>query len=136
QNKQVVHLEKGKLVPIKIEYQSDQILTRDSNIFKEFQLFKVDSQQHSHQVQLDELRNPDFNKKETQQFLEKAAKTNLFTQNMKRDTDDDDDTDTDGDSIPDLWEENGYTIQNKVAVKWDDSFAAKGYTKFVSNPLE
>ncbi|OTW37622.1 binary toxin-like calcium binding domain-containing protein, partial [Bacillus thuringiensis] len=135
QNKQVVHLEKGKLVPIKIEYQSDQLLNRDSNIFKEFKLFKVDSQQHAHQVQLDELRNPAFNKKETQQFLEKASKTNLFTQDIKRDTDDDD-KDTDGDSIPDLWEENGYTIQNKIAVKWDDSFAAKGYTKFVSNPLD
>ncbi|MGG0756895.1 binary toxin-like calcium binding domain-containing protein [Brevibacillus laterosporus] len=133
QNKQVVHLEKGKLVPIKIEYQPDQIVNRDSKIFKEFKLFKVDSKQQSHQVQLDELRNPEFNKKETQQFLEKASKTNLFTQNMKRD---EDATDTDGDSIPDLWEENGYTIQNKVAVKWDDSFAAKGYTKFVSNPFD
>nr|WP_313782055.1 binary toxin-like calcium binding domain-containing protein [Paenibacillus larvae] len=52
---------------------------------------------------------------------------------------DDDDTidiDTDNDKIPDVWEENGYTIKNKLVVKWDDSLAAKGYTKFVSNPNE
>ncbi|MBJ7966992.1 binary toxin-like calcium binding domain-containing protein [Bacillus cereus] len=132
--KQVVHLEKGKLVPIKIEYQSDTSLNIDSKAFKEFKLFKIDSQNQSQQVQQDELRNPEFNKKESQEFLEKASKTNLFTQKMKRAIDED--TDTDGDSIPDLWEENGYTIQNRIAVKWDDSLASKEYTKFVSNPLD
>nr|ABR68093.1 Vip1A(BR) [Bacillus thuringiensis] len=129
--KQVVHLEKEKLVPIKIEYQSDTKFNIDSKTFKELKLFKIDSQNQSQQVQ---LRNPEFNKKESQEFLAKASKTNLFKQKMKRDIDED--TDTDGDSIPDLWEENGYTIQNKVAVKWDDSLASKGYTKFVSNPLD
>ncbi|PNK22774.1 hypothetical protein CBR59_30085 [Bacillus thuringiensis] len=132
--KQVVHLEKGKLVPIKIEYQSDTPLNIDSKAFKEFKLFKIDSQNQSQQVQRDELINPEFNKKESQEFLAKASKINLFTQKMKRDIDED--TDTDGDSIPDLWEENGYTIQNRIAVKWDDSLASKGYTKFVSNPLD
>ncbi|MBG9789833.1 binary toxin-like calcium binding domain-containing protein [Brevibacillus laterosporus] len=133
-NKQSVHLEKGQLVQIKIEYQSDDALHIDNKIFKELKLFKIDSQNHSQQVQQDELRNPEFNKKETQVFLKKASKTNLFTQKTKRDIDED--TDTDGDSIPDVWEENGYTIQNKVAVKWDDSLASKGYQKFTSNPLE
>lgn len=132
--KQVVHLEKGKLVPIKIEYQSDTPLNIDSKAFKEFKLFKIDSQNQSQQVQRDELRNPEFNKKESQEFLAKASKINLFTQEIKRDIDED--TDTDGDSIPDLWEENGYTIQNRIAVKWNDSLASKGYTKFVSNPLD
>ncbi|MFC0616114.1 binary toxin-like calcium binding domain-containing protein [Enterococcus faecalis] len=48
----------------------------------------------------------------------------------------DDSVDTDNDSIPDEWEINGYTIQNKKAVKWKDSFLEKGYVKYVSNPLE
>ncbi|TKI81750.1 hypothetical protein FC695_42590, partial [Bacillus cereus] len=34
------------------------------------------------------------------------------------------------------WEENGYTIQNRMAVKWTDDLASKGYTKFISNPYE
>ncbi|WP_308218773.1 binary toxin-like calcium binding domain-containing protein [Bacillus cereus group sp. BfR-BA-01347] len=132
--KQVVHLEKGKLVPIKVEYQSDETLNMDSQTFKNLKLFKVDSQNQSHQVQLDELRNPAFNKKETQEFIVKASKTNLFTQKTNRDIDEV--MDTDGDSIPDLWEKNGYTIQGKIAVKWDDSLANKGYIKYVSNPYE
>ncbi|OTX95991.1 hypothetical protein BK726_02050 [Bacillus thuringiensis serovar londrina] len=132
--KQVVHLEKGQLVPIKIEYQADKPIDMDSETFKNLKLFKVDAQQKSHQIQLDELRNPEFNKKETQEFLKKAAASNLFTQKVKSTKDEDDDSD--GDSIPDRLEENGYTIQNKVAVPWDDSLASKGYTKFVSNPLD
>ncbi len=132
--KQVVHLEEGQLVPIKIEYQADEPFSEDSQTFKNLKLFKIDTQQQSYQIQLDELRNPEFNKKETQEFLTKAAKTNLFTQKVKSTMDED--TDTDGDSIPDLLEQEGYTIQNKVAVKWDDSLASEGYTKFVSNPLD
>ncbi|MBN9901331.1 binary toxin-like calcium binding domain-containing protein, partial [Bacillus thuringiensis] len=132
--KQVVHLEKGQLVPIKIEYQADKPIDMDSEIFKNLKLFKVDAQQQSHHIQLDELRNPEFNKKETQEFLKKAASSNLFTQKVKSTKNEDDDTD--GDSISDGFEENGYTIQDKHAVKWDDSLASKGYTKFVSNPLD
>ncbi|HDR5276343.1 hypothetical protein AT268_13755 [Bacillus cereus] len=132
--KQVVHLEKGQFVPIKIEYQANEPFNAASQTFKNLKLFKIDTQQQSHQIQLDELRNPEFNKKETQEFLTKATKTNLITQKVKGTRDED--TDTDGDSIPDIWEENGYTIQNKIAVKWDDSLASKGYTKFVSNPLD
>ncbi|AMR88630.1 MULTISPECIES: binary toxin-like calcium binding domain-containing protein [Bacillus cereus group] len=132
--KQVVHLEKEKLVPIKIEYQSDTKFNIDSKTFKEFKLFKIDSQNQSQQVKRDELRNPEFNKKESREFLAKASKTNFFMQKMKRDIDED--TDTDGDSIPDLWEENGYTIQNKVAVKWDDKFAQQGYVKYLSSPYQ
>ncbi|MED1637902.1 PA14 domain-containing protein [Bacillus thuringiensis] len=132
--KQVVHLKKGQFVSIKIEYQADEPFNAESQTFKYLKLFKVDTKQQSHQIQLDELRNPEFNKKETQEFLTKATKTNLITQKMKSTRDED--TDTDGDSIPDIWEENGYTIQNKIAVKWDDSLENTEYTKFVSNPLD
>ncbi|WP_346726015.1 binary toxin-like calcium binding domain-containing protein, partial [Bacillus thuringiensis] len=116
------------------EYQLDEPLNIDDEKFKGFKLLKVDNQKQLHQVQQDELRNPEFNKKESQEFLAKASKINLFTKKIKRDIDEG--TDTDGDSIPDMWEENGYTIQNRIAVKWNDSLASKGYTKFVSNPLD
>ncbi|MCU4733707.1 PA14 domain-containing protein [Bacillus cereus] len=133
-DKQTVHLEKGKVVPIKIEYQSDENLTLNSTVFKDLKLFKVDEKNQAHQIQQDELKNPEFNKKETKEFLSKASKMELFS--SKETKNDDDDIDTDGDSIPDGWEENGYTIQRKVAVKWDDSLAEKGYLKYVSNPYE
>ncbi|HDR3452152.1 Vip1Fa1 (plasmid) [Bacillus thuringiensis serovar morrisoni str. 4AA1] len=137
QKKQVVHLEKDKLVPIKIEYQSDKALNPDSQMFKELKLFKINSQKQSQQVQQDELRNPEFGKEKTQTYLKKASKSSLFSNKSKRDIDEDidEDTDTDGDAIPDVWEENGYTIKGRVAVKWDEGLADKGYKKFVSNPF-
>ncbi|HDR3451566.1 Vip1Ea1 (plasmid) [Bacillus thuringiensis serovar morrisoni str. 4AA1] len=135
EDKQTIHLEKGKMVPIKIEYQSNEPLTVDSKVFNDLKLFKIDGHNQSHQIQQDDLKNPEFNKKETKELLSKTAKRNLFSSNEVR-SDEDDDLDTDGDSIPDNWEMNGYTIQRKMAVKWDDSFAEKGYTKFVSNPYE
>lgn len=42
--------------------------------------------------------------------------------------------DTDADGIPDEWETNGYTVQNKKIVPWDDSIKNKGYKKMTSNP--
>lgn len=47
----------------------------------------------------------------------------------------DEDLDTDNDNIPDAYEKNGYTIKDLIAVKWDDSLAAQGYKKYVSNYL-
>ena len=132
--KQRVHLEKGQFVPIRIEYKPNGKLSTGSAAWNKLRLVKTDIRNHTIPVQQDELRNPDFNKKETKDFLKKASVSYLHSQ--KAVEDDDDDKDTDGDSIPDSWEENGYTIMNKVAVKWDDSYASKGYTKFVSSPLD
>lgn len=131
-DKQVVHLERGKLVQIKIDYQSNEVINPNNENFNNFKLFKVDNKNQSHQVQQDELKNPEFNKKETQEKLSEFVKTNLLSRIARED----EDLDTDGDTIPDAWEKNGYTIQRKIAVKWNDSLASKGYKKFLSNPYE
>lgn len=119
QEKKVVHLEKNKFISIEIEYQSPKDM--DSNSLKEIKLYKIDNQKKVHQITQEELFNPEFDTNKNKLTGRSAV---------------DDDTDTDGDSIPDNWEVTGYTIKNKVAVKWEDAFASEGYTKFVSNPLE
>ncbi|MEC2715705.1 PA14 domain-containing protein [Bacillus cereus] len=106
--KQVIHLEKGQFVPIKIEYQAEKPFNTECQTFKNLKLFKVDNQKQPHQIQLDELRNPEFNEKETQEFLTKTTITNLFTQKVKSIRDKE--TDKEEDSIPDSCKENGYTI--------------------------
>lgn len=141
QDKQRVHLEKDKLVPIKIKYQPPKTVQVDSTIFKELKLFKINTQNQQQQVKQEELRNPAFNEK--QQQAEKKSNSGR----TKRDTSVeqeiesqqvtlDDSIDTDNDGIPNEYEEYGYTIKNKVAVPWDDVFYKNGYTKFISNPLD
>ena len=132
--KQIIHLEKGQLARIKIEYQPAHQVQVDNKVFQNLKLYKMDTQNNLIPMQQNDFRNPDFNSEETRSFVTKASKTNLF--NGKVRSDDDEELDTDGDGIPDVWEINGYTIQKKLAVKWDDSFASQGYTKFVSNPYE
>ncbi|WP_276307178.1 binary toxin-like calcium binding domain-containing protein [Bacillus thuringiensis] len=120
QEKQIIHLEKDKLVRIKIEYRPANQLQLDNKIFQDLKLYKVDDQNKAVPMQQDDLRNPDFNSEETRSFITKASKTNLFNGKVRSDDDDHDhDLDTDGDGIPDIWEVNGYTIQKKLAVKWD-----------------
>lgn len=127
QGKQPVSLEKGQLAAITIFYSPTTSLKLESKQWKELTLLKTNEQNQSLPVPQEELLNPDF------RDTTGAQQARLHE---KQTMDIDEDTDTDGDAIPDLWEQNGYTIQNKVAVKWDDSFAEEGYTKFMSNPLE
>ncbi|HDR4766490.1 TPA: binary toxin-like calcium binding domain-containing protein [Bacillus thuringiensis] len=126
-NKQVVHLEKDKLVSVKIEYQSNETINLDSNVFQSMKFFKKDSKNKLYQIQQDELRNPEVSRKD--------AKVTLSKKGIKQTVDEvDDDTDSDDDKIPDNWEVDGYTVKRLMAVKWDDEFAEKGYQKYVSNP--
>ncbi|MBJ8154288.1 binary toxin-like calcium binding domain-containing protein [Bacillus cereus] len=129
--KQKVHLEKDKLVSIRIEYKPQAQLHATTQSFQNLKLYKIDATGKEIPINQKDLRNPDLNTEQSQTFLKKASKTSLFSKTQYNEF-----IDTDGDSIPDLWEENGYTIQNKVAVKWTDDLASKGYKKFVSNPHE
>ncbi|MGA5662635.1 binary toxin-like calcium binding domain-containing protein [Bacillus bombysepticus] len=122
-NKQVVHLEKDKLVSIKIEYQSNESINLDSKVFQDLKLFKKDSKNQLYQMQQDELRNPEFSRK-----ADKGKETEKIEGTV------DGERDSDKDGIPDIWEIDGYTVQQQMAVKWDDSLAEKGYKKYVSNP--
>lgn len=126
-DKQLVSLKKGQLAAITIFYFPSAQLNPESKQLKELKLIKTNEQKQSLQVQQEELLNPDF--RDTKSFKQGQI-------DERKSTDIDEETDSDNDTIPNLWEENGYTIKNKLAVKWDDSFANAGYTKFVSNPLE
>ncbi|PGT97344.1 hypothetical protein COD21_31960, partial [Bacillus cereus] len=129
--KQSVHLEKDKLVSIKIEYNSDTVLHADAKDSQNLKLFKIDSADNEIPIEQEDLRNPDFNSKQSQVFLEQSAKSSLFNRDQSTDF-----LDTDGDSIQDEWEEQGYTIVNKLAVKWTEELGNKGYTKFLGDPHE
>ncbi|MBJ8154289.1 binary toxin-like calcium binding domain-containing protein [Bacillus cereus] len=130
--KQRVSLEKDKLVPIKIEYRPSNSLNAGNSDFQNLKLYRIDENNKKIPIEKNNFRNPDFQAKETQTFLTKSSSTSLFKDKAPYD----ENIDTDGDSIPDVWEENGYTIQKKVAVKWTEDLGKQGYTKYVSNPYE
>ncbi|MDC4249124.1 binary toxin-like calcium binding domain-containing protein, partial [Enterococcus faecium] len=44
--------------------------------------------------------------------------------------------DSDNDGIYDEWEKNGYTVIGNVVREWNESFASKGFKKYISNPYE
>ncbi|EJC3746269.1 hypothetical protein MYY11_002669 [Enterococcus faecium] len=127
EGKQPVSLEKGQLAAITIFYSPTTQLNLESKQSKELKLIKTNEEKQSLPVQQEELFNPNF--RDTKSFQQARIDEHKVM-------DIDEDTDTDGDAIPDLWEQNGYTIKNKVAVKWYDALADDGYIKFMSNPLE
>ncbi|PGT99132.1 hypothetical protein COD21_31460 [Bacillus cereus] len=133
QEKKQIHVKKDTLIPIKIEYKPDTQLRTDTKLFQNLKLYKIDEKENMIPIEKEDLRNPDFNAAKSSNTKKKSSKTTLFEEISKGN--DDPDIDTDGDSIIDVWEENGYTIQNRIAVKWSDDLESKGYTKFVSNPL-
>ncbi|PFA61566.1 binary toxin-like calcium binding domain-containing protein, partial [Bacillus cereus] len=132
--KQSVYLEKGQLIPIRIEYKPNETLKKDSQKLKELKLYKIDDKNQTTLIKQADLRNPHYRTEASRSKLTNPIRKTLFPIQSKKI--DNEFLDTDNDNIPDDWEINGYTIQNKVAVKWKDDLAEKGYTKFTSNPLE
>lgn len=127
-DKQKVHMEKGELYSIKIEYRTNESLNYDAKLFSKFQLFKTDDNNQKTQVTSNDLKTPNFNSDRINHNVSLFKNIpNFYDDPLK---------DTDGDSIPDDWETNGYTIQSKVAVKWTEDLGNKHYTKFLSNPFE
>lgn len=126
-----VHLEKNKLIPIHIEYKMNSRVNQSEKNLKDLKLFKINNVGQEKVIESNELRQPDFNSITAQNWISNVTKRNMFTNNVTSIL-----TDTDGDGIPDEWEEQGYTIQNKIAVKWNKDLESKGYTKFLSDPLE
>ncbi|WP_251861383.1 binary toxin-like calcium binding domain-containing protein [Clostridium sp. Marseille-Q2269] len=131
-DKKEITLEKDKPVFIEINYRINSDKTFNNDTFKNMQIFKINNEGEEIEINRDELLTPDNSKPLSEKNMISSSKKSLSSDNEEID----EDTDTDGDSIPDLWEENGYTIQRKVAVKWDDKFAEQGYIKYLSNPYQ
>ncbi|NFS09208.1 hypothetical protein FDE99_15930 [Clostridium botulinum] len=139
EKKETIHLKKGQLVEIKIEYQNKKGIKFDDKILANMILEKIDKNGKGIKIEQSELNNPEYDKQEKKHLLARSLKSNLFKAGKPSKIsleDDDEDVDTDNDSIPDKWEINGYTIKNRKAVKWEEKFAADGYKKFTSNPLD
>ena len=129
-----IKLEQGKSYEISIEYLPSQ---EQANSDINLQLFWATSTKKKEIIPKNNLQSPEFiqNKQESKLFPKKS----LFDWDDWDDWDDDeidDSLDTDADGIPDIWEIEGYTIQKKLVVKWDDHMAEKGYKKYRSNPYE
>ncbi|KOM97482.1 hypothetical protein ACP49_10530 [Clostridium botulinum] len=139
EKKETIHLKKGQLVEIKIEYQNKKGIKFDDKILTNMVLEKIDKHGKSIKIEQSELNNPEYDKQEKKHLLARSLKSNLFKASKPSKIsleDDDEDVDTDNDTIPDKWEINGYTVKNRKAVKWEDTFAQEGYKKFTSNPLD
>ncbi|MCU5087011.1 PA14 domain-containing protein [Bacillus cereus] len=123
-----IKLEKGKSYEIIVEYLPSQEQTNsDINL----QLFWTTTTKTKEIIPKENLKSPEL--------IQKKQKTKVFSKKSLFYWDDDEwdeDLDTDDDSIPDIWEIEGYTIKRQMAVKWDDSLAELGYKKYVSNPYE
>ncbi|MCC5425079.1 binary toxin-like calcium binding domain-containing protein [Clostridium botulinum] len=139
EKKETIHLKKGQLVEIKIEYQNKKGIKFDDKILTNMILEKIDKNGKGIKIEQSELNNPEYDKQEKKHLLARSLKSNLFKTGKPNNIsleDDDEDVDTDNDSIPDKWEINGYTVKNRKAVKWEDKFTQEGYKKFTSNPLD
>ncbi|QOT00367.1 Iota toxin protein Ib [Brevibacterium sp. JNUCC-42] len=98
-------LEKDKMYEIKIEYRDTQ------GALSDLQLFWSMDDRHKELVPEQHLLTPNFS-----EIANSKASMNC------------------GDDIPREWQINGYTFKNQQIVAWDDSYAALGYKKYVSNP--
>lgn len=140
-----IQLEKDKQYKIKIEYVPEQTETKDTTL--DFQLNWAISGGKAEQVPDSAFLLPDLSRKQDKEKIipeknlfqnqgeEKKSSRSKRSLAAAQSEDIDESRDTDDDAIPDQWEKNGYTIQNKVAVKWADSMKEKGYKKYVSDPL-
>ncbi|MGL9768963.1 binary toxin-like calcium binding domain-containing protein [Enterococcus sp. DIV0806c] len=118
-----IHLEKGTY-SIVAEYQTNQ---------KENQIFDLDlswkNTKANKTVNANEkLLRPELDPEKREEALVKKMDENKPFARINSSVD------TDDDGIYDEWEKNGYTIINRIVTKWDDSYASKGFTKYVSNP--
>ena len=134
ENKETVHLEKGQLIEIKIEYQNEKGLDAKDKVLESMELIKIDKDVKEIKIEQSELQNPDYSDHKKTSLVARSLISNLFKgPDYKMDIRD---LDTDRDTIPDAWEISGYTIKENKLTKWEDKFASQGYTKFVSNPYD
>ncbi|PFJ05328.1 Iota toxin protein Ib [Bacillus cereus] len=128
--KKTLKLEKGKVYELKIEYQN----TKDN--VSNLQLFWSIDSKEKEPIPQKNILLPNFSEKEK---LPDDKKDMLLLPNFNLFNNKSVSTklkDTDKDGIPDEWEEQGYTFKDQDIVKWDTSYLAQGYKKYVSNPYK
>ncbi|GLV67248.1 hypothetical protein Bmyc01_59170 [Bacillus mycoides] len=124
-----LQLEKDKEYEIKIEYRDKLDELSDLQLF-----WSIDDAKQE-QIPEQYILSPNFSEKETQPFF---PDYNLFDRQQENEKKQSISTpvDSDKDGIPDEWEVKGYTFKDNQIVAWNDSFAALGYKKYVSNPYK
>jgi protective antigen len=138
-SKESISLQQGQVYEIRVEYQQSN---KGNNVtLVDFQLYWSKEGNGAEVMSQGSLLQPQRSDRDRTQkqpnipalslFAQKAGKTEEEArQNDAKILDD-----TDGDSIPDIWEINGYTIEAQKAVEWrEDYHPTRGYTKFRSNP--
>ncbi|MED1305303.1 hypothetical protein BK704_10980 [[Bacillus thuringiensis] serovar konkukian] len=135
-----IQLEKDKQYKIRIEYAPQQVENKDPLV--NLDLNWSISGGKVEQIPAHAFLLPDFSRKQDKEKI--IPETSLFQEQGAEDKVDRSkkslvslamsDRDTDDDSIPDSWETDGYTIEGKVAVKWDDSMKGGKQKKYTSNP--
>ncbi|MES5896828.1 binary toxin-like calcium binding domain-containing protein [Bacillus cereus group sp. RP43] len=128
--KKTIKLEKDKVYELKIEYRN----TKDT--LPDLQLFWSIDGKVKEPIPSQNILLPNFSEKENLPNNKKdmllLPNFNLFDNRSHSSKL----IDTDKDGIPDEWEEQGYTFKNQQIVKWEDSYLAQGYKKYVSNPYK
>lgn len=130
--KKTIKLEKDKVYELKIEYRNTK------NTLPDLQLFWSIDGKAKEPIPPKNILLPNFSEKEN---LPNNKKDMLLLPNFnlfdnKSYSSKLIDTDTDKDGISDEWEEQGYTFKDQQIVKWEDSYLAQGYKKYVSNPYK
>ncbi|MCW1238503.1 binary toxin-like calcium binding domain-containing protein [Bacillus pretiosus] len=135
-SQQKIKLEKNKTYKLQIEYSTEK--PDASDVLINMQLFwtKDDKKEI---VPEKNLLLP--NAPETEKQNSPNSQVGLFaTKSPEKFKAEDDDSeedelkDTDNDHIYDTWEINGYTVKDRLLVKWDEKYKELGYKKYVSNP--
>lgn len=121
--KKKLKLEKGKSYEILLEY-----VPKHGEAHKDINLslYWATSIMKKQVISEKNIQPPEIAK--TENKFKIFPKQSLFYNDISEDLD------TDDDSIPDIWEIDGYTVQGQVAVKWDERLANQGYKKYRSNP--
>ena len=130
-----LHLIEGQMYEVCIEFQQKEGPT---GFLLDFQLYWARDNHPLTIIPLKNLLQPQTSDRNRTQKQKNIPNRSLFAEKYPTNSEfqkkTSDDVDTDDDAIPDNWEINGFTIQANMAVKWEDSFASKGYKKYRSNP--
>ncbi|BAR87697.1 uncharacterized protein KNN_06964 (plasmid) [Bacillus thuringiensis serovar tolworthi] len=131
-----LHLIEGKMYEICIEFQQQDV--KFSDVLLDFHIYWSRDNHPLTIIPLENLVQPQTSDRNRTQRQKNIPRHSLFSEKYPMDPAfqrrASDDVDSDDDAIPDNWEINGFTVRENLIVKWEDSFASRGYKKYRSNP--